>query len=70
MLELQWFGLWTLLRFATAVVAGGLALGGALLPALLVLAASELVARWLFFVAVVPLNMPGGFWRGAAGAHR
>jgi formate dehydrogenase iron-sulfur subunit len=69
-LELQWFGPWTLFRFGLGIVGGGLALGGTYVPALLVLAVSELVARWLFFVAVVPLNMPGAFWRGAAGAHR
>ena len=32
--------------------------------------ASELVGRWLFYVTVVPLNMPGAFWRGTAGGHR
>ena len=32
--------------------------------------AGELTGRWLFYVAVVPLNMPGAFWRGAAGSHR
>ncbi len=69
-LELQWFGPWTLLRFGLGIVGGGLALGGAYIPAFLMLAVSELVARWLFFVAVVPLNMPGAFWRGTAGAHR
>ena len=30
----------------------------------------ELIGRWLFYTAVVPLNMPGAFWRGAAGSHR
>jgi hypothetical protein len=34
------------------------------------LAAGEVIGRWLFFVTVVPLNMPGSFWRGAAGSHR
>jgi hypothetical protein len=33
-------------------------------------ASSELAGRWLFYVAVVPLNMPGAFWRGAAGTDR
>jgi DMSO reductase iron-sulfur subunit len=70
-LELRWFRWWTLGRWAlgAAVVAG--ALGGAPLAVLFVLAAaSELLGRWLFYVTVVPLNMPGAFWRGAAGSHR
>lgn len=69
-LELRWFRSWTVLRFALAL-AGLAAL--AVAPAVLafpLLAVSELIGRWLFFVAVVPLNMPGAFWRGAAGSHR
>jgi DMSO reductase anchor subunit len=34
------------------------------------LVAAELIGRWLFYVTVVPHNMPGAFWRGAAGSHR
>ena len=34
------------------------------------LAVGEVVGRWLFYVTVVPLNMPGSFWRGTAGSHR
>jgi hypothetical protein len=34
----------------------------------LALAVGEVLGRWLFFVTVVPLNMPGSFWRGTTGA--
>ena len=34
------------------------------------LAVSELLGRWLFYVTVVPMNMPGAFWRSVAGSHR
>lgn len=70
-LELHWFGPWTAARLAStaagvvAALAGAPA--GAVWPAL---AAGELIGRWLFFVAVVPLNMPGSFWRGAEAGHR
>ena len=61
-----WFGPATATRLAaTAVgVAVGLAggTGGARLGSLLASARSW--GRWLFFVTVVPLNMPGSFWRG------
>jgi DMSO reductase iron-sulfur subunit len=67
-LELQWFRRWTVLRFALA--AGALALLGRPAIALVLLAAAELIGRWIFFVAVVPLNIPGAFWRGAAGTDR
>ena len=45
-------------------------MSGAPVGAFVLLAAGELVGRWLFFVAVVPLNMPGSFWRGTATGHR
>jgi len=70
-LELRWFGPWTAARLALTAAAIAAALAGA--PAAAVwpaLAAAELIGRWLFFVTVVPLNMPGSFWRGAAGGHR
>lgn len=68
-LELHWFLPWTIARFLLAVV------GVALLPvaplaAFALLATGESIGRWLFFVTVVPLNMPGAFWRGTAGSHR
>jgi DMSO reductase anchor subunit len=68
-LELDWFRPWTVVRFVLAI--GGIAL---LLVspwvAVAALFAGEAIGRWLFFVTVVPLNMPGAFWRGAAGSHR
>jgi formate dehydrogenase iron-sulfur subunit len=68
-LELRWCGPATAVRLAaTAVgVAVGLA-GGPAAVVFLALALGEIVGRWLFFVTVVPLNMPGSFWRGTAGA--
>jgi DMSO reductase iron-sulfur subunit len=70
-LELRWFRGWTCARFAIALLAIVCALAGA--PALVVaplIVAAETIGRWLFYTAVVPLNMPGAFWRGAAGTHR
>ena len=69
LLELRWLRGWTTLRFASMGAAV------ALVPiepplALAIAGTSELVGRWLFYVAVVPLNMPGAFWRGTAGTHR
>ena len=70
-LELRWFRGWTLARVGAALA--GVAAVATAWPVAAVfglLAASELVGRWLFYVTVVPLNMPGAFWRGAAGSHR
>jgi DMSO reductase anchor subunit len=70
-LELGWFRLWSVTRFGAGAIAIAAALAGA--PPFVVLlcaAACEVIGRWLFYTAVVPLNMPGAFWRGAAGAHR
>jgi hypothetical protein len=72
-LELAWFRWWTAARLATAGAAvAALAVAGPLgaAAASLAIVASEAVGRWLFFVTVVPLNMPGAFWRSAAGSHR
>jgi DMSO reductase anchor subunit len=68
-LELRWFRPWTVLRFAFAL-AGIAVLAESPPLAFPLLMASELIGRWLFFVTVVPLNMPGAFWRGTAGSHR
>jgi DMSO reductase iron-sulfur subunit len=68
-LELRWFRPWTVLRFATALLGVAL-LAVSPIAAFPLLAVSEAIARWLFFVTVVPLNMPGAFWRGTAGSHR
>jgi DMSO reductase anchor subunit len=63
-LELRWFRPWTVLRWLSAVVGLSLVLTGEVAGALAILAASELIGRWLFFVTVVPLDVPGSFWRG------
>ena len=67
-LELRWFRWWTVARFATVASAIGVCVAG--LPvviAFVLVAVGEFIGRWLFYVAVVPLNMPGAFWRGTAG---
>jgi Fe-S-cluster-containing dehydrogenase component/DMSO reductase anchor subunit len=69
-LELRWFGRWTLARWTLSISGIGALLAGWTLAGWVAIAAGELIGRWLFFVAVVPLNMPGAFWRGAAGTHR
>ena len=69
LLELRWLRGWTVLRFA--LLGAAIALVPVEPPVSFALAAAgELAGRWLFYVAVVPLNMPGAFWRGAAGTHR
>ncbi|MEX2293609.1 MAG: DmsC/YnfH family molybdoenzyme membrane anchor subunit [Acidimicrobiales bacterium] len=61
---------WTALRVALALAGlAALALGGLVVAAALVLV-GEVVGRWLFYVTVVPANMPGSFWRRTAGSHR
>ncbi len=70
LLELRWFRPWTALRLALAVVGAGLALAGVPLAAVVLLVASEVIARWLFFVTVVPLNIPGSFWRHTQAGQR
>ena len=71
-LELRWFGPATAVRLAaTAGRASPSGWPGG--PAALVfvaLAVGEVIGRWLFFVTVVPLNMPGSFWRGTRGMRR
>ncbi|MEO6629800.1 MAG: DmsC/YnfH family molybdoenzyme membrane anchor subunit, partial [Aquihabitans sp.] len=70
-LDLDHFRSATVTRFVVLALAlAGLALGGPLAVAFLLVAGGELLGRWLFFVTVVPLNMPGSFWRGAAGGNR
>ena len=70
-LELRWHARWTAARLASAAVAAAVLLAGGPVPVgFALLAASEGIGRWLFYVTVVPLNMPGGFWRSAAGAQR
>jgi formate dehydrogenase iron-sulfur subunit len=70
-LELRRFRPLTVARLAAVAAALWAARAGA--PGWAVfppLAAGEVIGRWLFFVTVVPLNMPGSFWRGAAGSQR
>jgi DMSO reductase iron-sulfur subunit len=69
-LELGWCRWWTALRWLLASVGVTAALAGPPAAAFVLLTTSELVGRWLFFVTVVPLNMPGSFWRGTTAAHR
>ncbi len=70
-LELGWFRPWTVLRLALLAAALVAAVAGASPAVVLgVLLVAEAIGRWLFFVTVVPLNMPGSFWRGTAGSHR
>lgn len=70
-LETGWFRRWTLLRFALGGAGAALALTGRWPVAVFgALAISEVIGRWLFYVSVVPYNMPGAFWRGAAGSDR
>ncbi|MGH9259166.1 MAG: hypothetical protein ACRD08_04590, partial [Acidimicrobiales bacterium] len=61
------FGWLTTARWALAV--GGAAAGFSWAPVGFALVASgELLGRYLFYVTVVPLNMPGSFF-GAARRH-
>jgi formate dehydrogenase iron-sulfur subunit len=67
-LELRWFGPATAVRLtATAVGVGAGLAGRSAAVVFLALALGEVLGRWLFFVTVVPLNMPGSFWRGTQG---
>jgi DMSO reductase anchor subunit len=68
-LELRWFAGWTGVRFLSMVAAVSV-LPVSPAAAFALAALSESIGRWLFYVAVVPLNMPGAFWRGTAGTHR
>lgn len=70
-LETRWFRKATALRLTCAAAVVVTAAAGAPMAVVFGLTAvSELLGRWLFYVCVVPLNMPGAFWRGAAGSHR
>lgn len=69
-LELRWFGRFTIARWLLTIIGAAAIMLGWIIPGWLLLGAGELAGRWLFFVSVVPLNMPGAFWRGAAGSHR
>jgi len=65
-LTLRWFRGWSLLGSALAVggiVAAGI---GPLGLAVTLVAGGELVGRYLFYVTVLPLDMPGPFYRSVA----
>jgi formate dehydrogenase iron-sulfur subunit len=49
--------------------AGGSGATWAVLAGFVLVASGELVGRYLFFVTVVPLNIPGSFFRGRAGSR-
>ena len=61
---------WSGARVLLAVAGVVFALTGGVGPAVALALAGEVVGRWLFYVTVVPANMPGSFWRRAAGSHR
>src|SRR3546814_15458444 len=61
---------WTVTRVVLGAAGLAAVLLGAAWVAVVVLLAAEVVGRWLFYVTVVPANMPGSFWRHTAGSHR
>lgn len=61
---------WSALRLLLALGGIGALAAGLVTVALVLVLAGEVVGRWLFYVTVVPANMPGSFWRKAAGSHR
>lgn len=63
-LTLDWFRLLFGARVVAALAGIGLAVAGETLAAALPFAAAEAANRYLFYVTVVPLNMPGNFFRG------
>jgi formate dehydrogenase iron-sulfur subunit len=66
-LTLGWFGPLFALRVLLALAGIGLALAGAHpAAAFLPLVLSEVANRYLFYVTVVPLNVPGTFFRGSS----
>jgi Fe-S-cluster-containing dehydrogenase component/DMSO reductase anchor subunit len=61
---------WTALRVLLTVTGVVAAVAGVPAAAVTLLLAGEVMGRWLFYVTVVPANMPGSFWRHTAGSHR
>ena len=57
-----------LTALAVVLSLGGIAAGvvGPLLPAVVLVFGAELIGRYLFYVTVVPLDMPGSFYRSMA----
>ena len=67
-LHLHRFRGWSAARVAMGVTGIASALAGAPLLAVAAMVVGEVVGRWLFYVTVVPSNIPGSFWRGAGDA--
>jgi DMSO reductase anchor subunit len=62
-LTLDWFRPLFAARVVALIGGAALAIAGHLELAAAVVAPGELAGRYLFYVTVVPLNMPGSFWR-------
>jgi formate dehydrogenase iron-sulfur subunit len=62
-LTLVWFRPLFAIRVLAGLAAAGTALGGALAVAAVLVAVAEVAGRYLFYVTVVPLNIPGSFFR-------
>jgi Fe-S-cluster-containing dehydrogenase component/DMSO reductase anchor subunit len=60
-LMLRWFRVAFIARVALGLVALVLALAGVPLVALASVCVAEMLGRWLFYVTVVPLSMPGAY---------
>ncbi|MGQ0434919.1 MAG: DmsC/YnfH family molybdoenzyme membrane anchor subunit, partial [Microthrixaceae bacterium] len=60
---------WTAFRLGSAILGLVLIVTGSAVAAVMVVLLSEVVGRWLFYVTVVPANMPGSFWRASGGGH-
>jgi DMSO reductase anchor subunit/ferredoxin len=70
-LELARLRRFTVARLALAALAVVAGLAGAPVAAVLAATlASEVVGRWLFYVTVVPTDVPGSFWRGTPAVAR
>jgi formate dehydrogenase iron-sulfur subunit len=65
-LALRWFRLPFALGVALSVAGIVAAALGPLMVALALVAGGELIGRYLFYVTVVPLDMPGSFYRSVA----
>lgn len=73
--RLELVGLWPFTLARLGLAAAGLSVAwsgspGGAAAVLGLLAGSELLGRWLFYATALPLNVPGTFWRGAAGSDR
>jgi DMSO reductase anchor subunit len=64
-LTLHWFRIPSCLAVVGWLAGAALAVNGMALAALLPVAVAELIGRYLFYVTVVPLDMPGSFSRSS-----